>query len=120
MDDLNEYKDSEEEALEKLNDFIESFGTFLDEIKGHKMSKEEYKIFKRIGDRMVETQNIMKTKMLEYYKGKSIEEMKAEFRNMDDSILEFICNEIAIDAEMYEICQAVKEVIEEKKLCRPK
>lgn len=48
-------------------------------------------------------------------KGMSKEEMKVIFRNQNTSLLKEVLEKAGLQKENYEICQAIKEVLEEKK-----
>jgi len=56
-----------------------------------------------------------KVKMRKYLLKMTKAEMKAEFREYKTDILEDLCVEIgALEHEEYEICQAIREVLEER------
>ena len=53
---------------------------------------------------------------MDYLKGMSKEQMKLQFESTDTDILDFFSEQVAERFEKFEICQAIKEELEERKL----
>jgi hypothetical protein len=62
---------------------------------------------------LAEIDKIVKSKLRLFLKGKSKPEIKEVLRELDKPSLQLLC-EMSLPEEDYEICQAVKEVLEEK------
>jgi hypothetical protein len=69
-------------------------------------------LLKDIIKQLSELDKIVKSKLRIFLKGKSKEEIKNVLRELDRASLHVLC-EMSLPEEDYEICQAVKEVLEE-------
>jgi hypothetical protein len=69
-------------------------------------------ILKDIIKQLAEIDKIVKGKLRLFLKGKSKPEIKEVLRELDKPSLQLLC-EMSLPEEDYEICQAVKEVLEE-------
>jgi hypothetical protein len=76
--------------------------------------KNDLEQLKEIIRQLAEMDKVVKTKLRGFLKGKSIQEMKEVLRELDKTSLELLC-EMSLPEEDYEICQAVMEVLSEKK-----
>ena len=70
-------------------------------------------LLKQIIKQLSELDKVVKSKLRLFLKGKSKEEVKEILRELDKPSLDLLC-EMSLPEEDYEICQAVKEVLEEK------
>ncbi len=70
-------------------------------------------LLKQIIKQLSELDKVVKSKLRLFLKGKSKEEVKEILRELDKPSLDLLC-EMSLPDEDYEICQAVKEVLEEK------
>ena len=52
--------------------------------------------------------------ILAFLKSKPVPEIKKSMENMPDDLLNYLCNELAMTMEDYEICQAATEVMAER------
>jgi len=77
------------------------------------MEDKDLQLLKNIIRQLSELDKIVKTKLRIFLKGKSKNEIKEVLRELDKASLHLIC-EMSLPEEDYEICQAVKEVLEEK------
>jgi|LakMenE01Jun11ns_1017448.scaffolds.fasta_scaffold6616723_1 hypothetical protein len=71
-------------------------------------------LLRQIIRQLAELDLLVKTRLHHFLKGRSKEEMKDMLRELDKASLEMLC-EMSLPDEDYEICQAVQEVLGEKK-----
>lgn len=71
-------------------------------------------LLKEIIRQLAELDKVVKTKLRLFLKGKQKEEIKEVLRELDKPSLDLLC-EMSLPDEDYEICQAVQEVLAEKK-----
>jgi hypothetical protein len=77
------------------------------------MEDKDLQLLKNIIRQLSELDKIVKSKLRIFLKGKSKNEIKEVLRELDRPSLHLLC-EMSLPEEDYEICQAVKEVLEEK------
>ena len=75
--------------------------------------ERDLSLLKQIIKQLAELDKVVKSKLRLFLKGKSKEEVKEILRELDAPSLNLLC-EMSLPEEDYEICQAVKEVLEEK------
>jgi flagellar hook-basal body complex protein FliE len=71
-------------------------------------------LLRQIIRQLAELDLLVKTRLHQFLKGRSKDEMKDVLRELDKASLEMLC-EMSLPDEDYEICQAVQEVLGEKK-----
>jgi hypothetical protein len=76
-------------------------------------NKTDLTLLKEIIRQLTELDKVVKSKLRVFLKGKNKEEVKDVLRELDRPSLEMLC-EMSLPEEDYEICQAVKEVLDEK------
>jgi len=79
------------------------------------MNTQESKAFNEFIEKLGEVKEQAKSKMNEFLKDKTVEDMKESFRSIKSNSLLAICEQIASEDNRDDICQAVQEVIEERK-----
>lgn len=79
--------------------------------------KQELVVIQDLIKKMEDIQIIIHEKLRNYFNGKTVEEIKTILReeNDDESLRDLY--ELSLPVEDYEICQAIKEVAEEKGIC---
>jgi hypothetical protein len=75
--------------------------------------KSDLTLLKEIIRQLTELDKVVKSKLRLFLKGKNKDEVKDVLRELDKPSLQLLC-EMSLPDEDYEICQAVKEVLEEK------
>jgi hypothetical protein len=75
--------------------------------------QKDLSYLKEIIRELRELDKVVKTKLRVFLKGKDKEEVKDILRELDNASLHLLC-EMSLPEEDYEICQAVKEVLDEK------
>ncbi len=63
---------------------------------------------------LAEAKQIGIEKVLAFYRAKTVPEMKTSTLDLDDETLDWLCEELAMESEDYEICQAVLEIKSER------
>ncbi|MEO5582695.1 MAG: hypothetical protein ABIR66_08375 [Saprospiraceae bacterium] len=81
-------------------------------------SKTNLDKIQNIKGRFNEAMDDLVSRMMSFLGGLSLPELKHEFQTMDEVILKFISSRVAERFEMYEVCHAIKEVLEERELER--
>ncbi len=76
-------------------------------------SKKDLELLKEIVRELTALNKVVKTKLRLFLKGKAMADVKDVLRELDKASLELLC-ELSLPEEDYEMCQAVKEVLEEK------
>lgn len=71
-------------------------------------------LLKEIIRQLAELDKVVKSKLRLFLKGKDKDEIKEVLRELDKPSLDLLC-EMSLPEEDYEICQAVQEVLAEKK-----
>jgi hypothetical protein len=75
---------------------------------------KDIQLLKDIIRQLAELDKVVKGKLRVFLRGKNINEMKEVLRELDETSLNLLC-EMSLPHEDYEICQAVHEVLDEKK-----
>ncbi len=78
-------------------------------------NNEELKIIDEIQNMLQQMHADGVLKMLDFLKDKSKDEMKEIFRHLSKSNLKYLCEDIALPNEYYEVCAVAKDVLESKK-----
>lgn len=81
-------------------------------------SKSNLDKIQNIKSRFNEAMDDLVSRMMTFLGGLNLPELKQEFQTTDEDVLRFISSRIAERFEMYEVCQAIKEVLEERGLER--
>lgn len=76
--------------------------------------EQDLTLLKQIIKQLAELDKVVKSKLRLFLKNKSKEQVKEILRELDEPSLNMLC-EMSLPEEDYEICQAVKEVIEESR-----
>lgn len=79
--------------------------------------EKDVAVLRQIIRQLKELDHLVKTRLRQFLKGRSKEDMKDVLRDLDSASLELLC-EMSLPDEDYEICQAVQEVLDEKKSSR--
>ena len=80
--------------------------------------KSDLALLKEIIRQLTELDKVVKTKLRDFLKGKSMNEIKDVLRELDKPSLVVLC-EMSLPDEDYEMCQAVQEVLKEKESANP-
>ncbi|MDX2173446.1 MAG: hypothetical protein SFY56_10010 [Bacteroidota bacterium] len=75
---------------------------------------EELKIIREIISLAEEAHNRIIENFKNCFVGKSKEEIKQLLIDEDDSVLNFLCEKIGLESEIYELCWAAKEILKER------
>lgn len=68
-----------------------------------------------LNKRLKELQEIMKSKLVEFLNGRTVEQVKEDLHYSTDEELEWLCENIALEHEYYEVCIAAQSLIAERK-----
>lgn len=78
------------------------------------MTDEEFEEMKRWGkEKTVEMEAFLNT-LRQQFRGMTKEELHQRFSMIDDETLKWICVDIALPTEDYEVCQMAKQVLNER------
>ncbi len=97
----------------RLEQTVKAFKIVLKIFKIEPLSMKYNK--EKAAEEVMEALNFSNSKIRDYLIEKNIEEMKIILRSYDPADLNML-SEISLSYEQYEICQAVRDILKEKKI----